>query len=109
MESLAQFGWTDDLQHSWRELGLNGMVPARVVADFGTSMTVVTPKRITAELSGKLAHYTHREQTPKVGDWVAVRLQDNSAAVVEALLPRRSEIARKVAGKQTAKQILATN
>src|SRR5688572_10676536 len=108
MEQLAQFGWTETLQSSWQQLGLSGVVPARVVADFGTSLKIVTPHRITAELSGKLSHYTDRELIPKVGDWVAVRLLDNNA-VVEAVLPRQSEIARKVAGKRTVKQVIAAN
>lgn len=108
MESLAQFGWTDTFQDSWRQLGLSGLVPARVVADFGTSVKIVTPERMSAELSGKLSHYTDREFTPKVGDWVAVRLLTNTA-VVETVLPRHSEIARKVAGKRTAKQVIAAN
>jgi ribosome biogenesis GTPase len=109
MEQLAQFGWTDALRGSWQQLRLSGVVPARVVADFGTSLTVATPARITAELSGKLAHYAGRELTPKVGDWVAVRLLDNGNAVVEAVVPRQSEIARKVAGRQVAKQVIAAN
>jgi ribosome biogenesis GTPase len=109
MEQLIQFGWTDALLDSWRQLGLSGVVPARVVADFGTSLKVVTPHRIAAELSGKLSHYADREYVPKVGDWVAVRLFDNSTAVVEAVLPRMSEIARKVTGKQAVKQVVAAN
>jgi ribosome biogenesis GTPase len=109
MGPLTQYGWTDEFLDSWQQLGLSGVVPARVVADFGTSMKIVTPSRMSAELSGKLSHYTGREHAPKVGDWVAVRLLDNNAAVVEAVLPRRSEIARKIAGKRAAKQVIAAN
>lgn len=109
MEQLVQFGWTDEFGQYWQNLGATGVVPARVVADFGTSLKIVIPARMTAELSGKLSHYTAREQTPKVGDWVAARLHDNGNAVIEAVLPRRSEIARKVAGKQTVKQVIAAN
>jgi ribosome biogenesis GTPase len=109
MDQLTQFGWTDEFRQKWQELALDGLVPARVVADFGTSLRVATPALVTAELSGKLAHYTSREFTPKTGDWVAVRLSDNGNAVIEAVLPRRSEIARKVAGKQVKKQIMAAN
>jgi len=109
MEQLAQFGWTEAFRKEWQKLGMAGVVPARVVADFGTSLKIVTPALVTAELSGKLAHYTSREHTPKVGDWVAARLMDNGNAVVEAVVPRRSEIARKVAGEQTAKQVIAAN
>ena len=96
MEQLKQFGWTDEFSQKWRVLAEPGLVPARVVADFGTSLKVVTPATITAELSGKLAHYTAAELTPKVGDWVGVRLLSSGTAVIEVLIPRRNEIARKV-------------
>lgn len=109
MEQLVRFGWTDEFNNKWQDIALPGTVPARVVADFGTSLKVVTPSPITAELSGKLAHYTSRELTPKVGDWVAVRLSENSNAVIEDIIPRRNEIARKVAGRRVEKQIIAAN
>jgi ribosome biogenesis GTPase len=109
MEQLEPFGWTDEFSDKWQAIPLVDIVPARVVADFGTSLKIVTPKPLTAELSGKLAHYTSRELTPKVGDWVAVRLTENGSAVIETIVPRRSEIARKVAGRRVEKQIIAAN
>jgi ribosome biogenesis GTPase len=108
MEQLEQFGWTDELRQKWQALAEPGLVPARVIADFGTSLRIVTPAVVAAELSGKLAHYTAPELTPKVGDWVGVRLS-NGTAVIEVLIPRRNEIVRKVAGKQVLKQIIAAN
>lgn len=108
MNTLAQFGWTKQHQLDWEALGLEGLQPARVVADFGTSLKLATPEIITAELSGKLAHYSTRDDTPKVGDWVAVRVLDNSA-VVESVVLRSNEIARKVSGKRVLKQIFAAN
>ncbi|HSX34430.1 MAG TPA: ribosome small subunit-dependent GTPase A [Candidatus Saccharimonadales bacterium] len=109
MEQLTQFGWTNDLQQQWQALAEPGLVPARVIADFGTSLKIATPAIVSAELSGKLAHYTTADQTPKVGDWVGARLSDNGLAVIELLIPRRNELARKVAGKQVVKQIMAAN
>ncbi|MGH7218554.1 MAG: ribosome small subunit-dependent GTPase A [Candidatus Microsaccharimonas sp.] len=108
MNTLAQFGWTNEHQAKWDALQLGDMQPARVIADFGTSLKLATPEILSAELSGKLAHYSHRDNTPKVGDWVAVRILDNSA-VVESVVLRTNEIARKVAGKRTFKQIFAAN
>lgn len=108
MTNLEQFGWTNAHQLEWDTLGLQGLVPARVIADFGTSLKIATPDIITAELSGKLAHYTSRDETPKVGDWVSVAITDNNAVIESAVL-RKNEIARKVAGKRTLKQIIATN
>ncbi len=104
-----QYGWTKEFYEKWQTLDTAGLVPARVIADFGTSLKIVTPAPITAELSGKLSHYAGPEHAPKVGDWVAVRVPDTGHAVIEAVVPRRSEIARKVAGRQTIKQVIAAN
>jgi ribosome biogenesis GTPase / thiamine phosphate phosphatase len=109
MTSLSIYGWTNELDEIWHDFDTQDTQPGRVVADFGTSLKVAIPEIITAELSGKMAHYTNRQEIPKVGDWVAVRVSDSGYAVVEALLPRQSEIARKVAGKQTVKQVIAAN
>lgn len=108
MNTLSDFGWTTNDASAWDKLELAQSHPARVVADFGTSLKIATPEIITAELSGKLAHYRRGEQVPKVGDWIAVNITDTSA-VVESVILRRKEIARKVAGKQATKQIIATN
>ena len=109
MDRLTKLGWTTELSEAWGQLNTNDLHPARVVADFGTSLKIALPDIRAAELSGKLAHYTNRDGVPKVGDWVTVRLLDNSPAVIEGILPRRNEIARKIAGKRTAKQIIAAN
>jgi ribosome biogenesis GTPase len=109
MEQLEQFGWTNEMHQKWQAVTQPGLVPARVVADFGTSLRIATPTVITAELSGKLAHYASSEATPKIGDWVGARLSDSGAAVIEVLIPRRNGIARKIAGKQVVKQIMAAN
>src|SRR5688500_4299525 len=79
--SLASFGWTDEFRQKWEKLALDGTRPARVIADFGTSLKIATPSIVAAELSGRLAHYAGRENIPKVGDWVAATLSDNNNAV----------------------------
>jgi ribosome biogenesis GTPase len=109
MTNLSQYGWDDAVAAAWKSAEHSGALPGRVIADFGTSLKVAIPEVISADLSGKLAHYSSRQDAPKVGDWVAVRQFDSGRAVIEALLPRRSEIARKAPGKQTTKQIIAAN
>lgn len=108
MNTLATYGWTSEHQANWDALQLENLSPARVIADFGTSLKIATPEITTAELSGKLAHYSSRDETPKVGDWVAVRILDNST-VVESVVLRSNEIARKVTGNRAVKQIFAAN
>jgi len=109
MDQLFKYGWTDKLEEIWNDFGVSGTQPGRVTADFGTSLKIALPEVVTAELSGKLAHYSRPQDIPKVGDWVSVRVSDNGYAVVEALLPRQSEIARKVTGNKTIKQVIAAN
>lgn len=96
------------MQTAWGSLGLNGLQPARVIADFGTSVKIATPNVARAELSGKLAHYSTSDETPKVGDWVAVRILE-SGIVVESVVLRSNELTRKVVGKRALKQIFAAN
>lgn len=108
MHTLSDFGWTNEHQRDWDALNAPHLTPARVTADFGTSLKIATPEILTAELSGKLAHYTDRDNTPKVGDWVAVAMTDNNN-VIESVFHRSNEIARKVTGKRTLKQIIGAN
>ncbi len=115
MYTLKDFGWTNEFQGKLQKLGpesMQSLQPARVVADFGTSLKIALPEVCSAELSGKLAHYSGHDgarQVPKVGDWVAVHLSDGGDAVIETILPRRSEIARKAAGHKTVRQVIAAN
>ena len=109
MTALEPFGWNNQIAESWQALDAPGCVPARVVADFGAIVTVALPEPRNADLSGRLVYDSAPDALPKVGDWVAVRLIDGGAAVVEAVLPRLSEIARKVAGRRVQRQVMAAN
>ena len=46
---------------------------------------------------------------PAVGDWVAARPVDSDFAWIEAVLPRRTQFSRRVAGKAIAEQVIAAN
>lgn len=109
MNSLVAFGWAEAYQLAWDSADRGDTQPARIVADFGTSLKVATPEILTAELSGKLAHFSSRDEAPKVGDWVAIRITANGNVTIESVFHRANEIARKVTGKRTLKQIIATN
>ncbi len=67
MNDLSVYGWTPELDSIWSGSESVGVVPGRVVADHGTSLKVASPSIVTAELSGKLAHYAKREGVPKSG------------------------------------------
>ncbi len=46
---------------------------------------------------------------PATGDWVVVRRVEPELALIEQVLPRRSKIARRAAGRRDEEQVLAAN
>ena len=64
-----------------------------------------------AEAAGKLQHQAAgREDFPAVGDWVAIMARPQEGrARIEHVLPRRTKLVRKVAGRGMSEQIVATN
>lgn len=85
---------------------------ARVVS-VNRNKYVITSENgnIFAETSGSFT-YSNTESTekPATGDWVQVEYQDNkSFAVIHKIAPRKTVLKRKVAGKETKIQLIATN
>lgn len=109
MNDLQAYGWDDHCAQLWRELDLTEVTPGRVVTDRGSHLKVVTPHEYDAEISGKLSHTAKSHELPKIGDWVALRVGADNKAVIHAVLPRKSEISRRMAGDRFGKQILAAN
>jgi ribosome biogenesis GTPase len=66
---------------------------------------------VTARTTGKFLHSTESTcDMPCVGDWVCVRYQDaKDAATIHAMLPRKSFLRRKYAGKRIELQMIAAN
>ncbi len=66
---------------------------------------------VPAELTGKFLHLAETSsELPCVGDWVCVRYRDARAqASIHHLLPRRSFLRRKAAGRDVEFQMIAAN
>ena len=109
MDDLQAYGWDDDWAQLWHELDRADLMPGRVVTDRGSHLKVVTPHEYDAEIAGKLSHTARSHELPKIGDWVALQVGADNKAVVHAVLPRKSEISRRMAGDRFGKQILAAN
>ncbi|WP_390408686.1 ribosome small subunit-dependent GTPase A [Lacticaseibacillus jixiensis] len=64
-----------------------------------------------AQVAGRLANLAlEPADFPTVGDWVQIRLADQSDwAIIERLNPRQSVFTRKTAGKRSASQLVAAN
>jgi ribosome biogenesis GTPase len=90
--------------------------PVRVAAEHRGAYHALGPGGVAwAELTGRAFHRAgDKRALPAVGDWVLVErwpdaLAGAGAAVVRAVLPRRSLLVRRAAGAATAPQPLAAN
>jgi len=102
---------------SWFEEKVGGAVvnegePARVVAVHRDSYTISNGENaVMAELVGKLLYTAASPMDyPAVGDWVTAHFyDDNTFALIHTVLPRKSLLKRKTAGKNVEFQIIAAN
>lgn len=67
--------------------------------------------KIKAIISGKFRNNCKtREDFPAVGDWVVFdSLANEKKAIIHSVFPRKSKFSRKMAGKETQEQIIASN
>jgi ribosome biogenesis GTPase len=110
---LTKLGWNAERDEQFAPYLAKGFLPARVAVEDKHFYRVWTvDAELTAQIIGKLIHEARGDHSklPKVGDWVAVKLVPNEAkAMIQAILPRRTQIVRKATGRDAAAQILATN
>jgi len=86
--------------------------PARIVGVHKDSCLIHDGSRqIRAELTGKMMFGAASPlDLPAVGDWVLAQiLDDGGFAVVNQLLPRKSVLTRKSAGRRVEHQVIAAN
>ena len=110
---LTKLGRNADLNQQFAPHYAKGLVPARVAVEDKHFFRVWTAdSEFLAQVSGKCIHEARRSNSrfPKVGDWVAVKLVSNEEkAVIQAILPRRTQLSRKMTGHGATEHILATN
>lgn len=107
--ALEALGWTLERQRTWKAEAPSHLQPARVAADFGSVLKVLTPEERQAEIVGRMLYDLVPAELPKVGDWVGVHLVGQDTAAIEYVLPRTSEIARRQAGTRLERQVMAAN
>jgi ribosome biogenesis GTPase / thiamine phosphate phosphatase len=109
---LKDLGWNPFFESHFEQFNRTGVTPARVVEEFkGLYRVRSAHAEYLAETSGKLQHQAAgREDLPAVGDWVAIIARpEEGRARIEHVLPRRTRLTRKVAGREMSEQIVATN
>ena len=87
--TLAELGWTDELEAAFTNYSADGFEPARVVAEHRGGFAVRTERddRL-AHVRGKLREDELFGGMPTVGDWVVV-VDAGERYAIEAVLPRR--------------------
>jgi len=109
LSNLGFDQWFEDHSASFRQ---DGCSFARVSAvDRGSYLLQNESGEITAELTGKLFYQVESPvDLPCVGDWVTAQYYDNdTAAVIHKVFPRKTFLRRKTAGENVDYQMIATN
>ena len=109
---LKSWGWNDFFAANFQRYAEQGLSAGRVVLEFNRFYRLQTAGgEILAEVAGRLRHEAaSRQSLPAVGDWVALQsIAAEDRAVIQAVLPRHSEFARKTKGSKTEEQVIAAN
>jgi ribosome biogenesis GTPase / thiamine phosphate phosphatase len=109
---LVELGWDAWLAARAGELCGPDSSPARVTAiDRGRCLIRGEHGEVPAELTGKFLHLAESSaELPCVGDWVCAHYLDGAShAIIHHLLPRRSFLRRKAAGRDVELQMIAAN
>jgi ribosome biogenesis GTPase / thiamine phosphate phosphatase len=104
---LESIGWRAELGEALAALGDPSLAARRVVSADRRGVRVSDGVvEAGAVVPGRMRHRTRARSLPVVGDWVAVRAGPDP--VIEAVLPRRSELVRRDPD-QRSEQVLAAN
>ncbi|MBM3875403.1 MAG: ribosome small subunit-dependent GTPase A [Verrucomicrobia bacterium] len=109
---LTSFGWNTAFEQAFAVHQSTGLKPARIVAEAKHQFTALTKSGpLEATLSGRFLHQAEsRAALPKVGDWVAIEpLAGEDKAIIHHVLPRRTRLSRKAAGRDLDEHVLAAN
>lgn len=107
---LRDLGWDEQRIQDWTTTARQSLIPGRISSEGKHAYRVVCEQ---GELEGILPGKLNRgdpSEMPKVGDWVAVERMPGEAKLrIDSVLPRRSKVVRKDAGKTIEEQVLAAN
>lgn len=109
---LERHGYDSFFRDRFAPFAEQGLAAGRVIAEVGPFFRVAGEigDRM-AEVSGRLRHQADRKaELPAVGDWVALRSDWGAPrASILAVLPRRTALTRKAAGRDVETQVVAAN
>ncbi|NEZ68225.1 ribosome small subunit-dependent GTPase A [Leptolyngbyaceae cyanobacterium CCMR0082] len=110
--TLANLGWSDTFACSFAPYVEQGYRVGRVAVVHRSQYHLYTEQGdTTATLTGRFRHQIQNSSDfPAVGDWVVLHPQSpTDPALIEAVLPRKSQFLRQAAGNRTDVQVVAAN
>lgn len=110
--NLELLGWGSFFSKNFSSQFQDGYTVGRVAVEQKNTYILYTELgELSAEVSGKMRHQAFgRQDFPAVGDWVSIsRIEGESRAIIQTILPRKSKFSRKTVGAVTDEQIVATN
>ncbi len=108
---LKDHGWSDHFARHFHSYAEQGHDAGRVVLQQQHQYTVRgATGELEAEVAGRLLHRAEAAaDLPAVGDWVAFSHAGVDRALIHAVLPRRTKLSRKAAGRSAVEQVVAAN
>ncbi len=109
---LKSLGWSPHFARPFKPYAERGLQPGRVVLQKQHRYALRHfDGELEAELAGRLLHHAEAvAELPAVGDWVAFdHPPGHPGAIIHAVLPRRTQLSRKAAGRRTVEQMVAAN
>ncbi len=109
LSGLKQAGANEHWENLFNSLP-GDWIPGRVITTHKKRYLIKTPDgNVEGELAGRLKHKASSlEDLPVAGDWVAVS-GDEKQVLIRQVLPRKSVLTRKIAGRTFEKQVLTAN
>ncbi len=105
--NLQELGWSAFFEDAFEPYKREDVIPARVAVRHHGPCELLTER---GPLGGITAGRLGEDEQPAVGDWVVARpVGQERKAVIEAVLPRRTEFARKEAWRRAVRQVVAAN
>jgi len=111
-DELSKLGFDEWFQHKLDAHNRNGFEIARISSVNRDNFQVINGQNeALAELSGQFRYGAESElDLPTVGDWVLLTfLNAGTLGVIHGLLPRKTVLKRKTAGKRIGYQLIAAN
>ena len=109
--SKESWGWNSSLDKEYETYKNSGLEAGRIIKESRHIYTVASGEElIRAEVSGAFQYRAvRRSDYPVIGDWVLYRPAPPDKGLIEAVMQRKSQFSRKVAGEKTEEQILVSN